>query len=121
MEFLRSTTIYGYVLRRLRELQLAPDPIKRQSERLITSLGAKIWTCAEGSATAIEAVTVKSTRSSTTFEAFRESLTSDYLEALAVYKPLCDYSIPFPEPLDIMARSALITAVAECASVVSNK
>lgn len=111
-----NNTVFGYVLRRLRELEIVPQPLKNRRDRLFSSLSGKIWTCAEGSATATEANIVKSPRASTTAAALQASLTPEYREALAVFQPVCDYVVPFPEPLGLLARGCLIHAVSECAA-----
>jgi hypothetical protein len=111
-----NNTAYGYVLRRLRELAIAPPPLKARRDRLFANLSAKIWTCAEGSATATEALVVQSPRALTTAPQLVASLTPDYRAALAVFQPLCDYAVPFPEPLNLVVRNSLVHAVSECAA-----
>jgi hypothetical protein len=99
-----NNTVYGYVLRRLRELDTAPPSIESRRNRLVTSLAAKIWTCAEGSATAMESLMAVTPGSGTTLAALEASLTPDYSEALAIFQPIREYAIPFPPPFDMLAR-----------------
>jgi hypothetical protein len=111
-----NNTLYGYVLSRLRDLSVVSEPLKIRSDRLIHTLPANIWMCAEGAATATEANIVKSPRAATTPEALLASLTPDYREALGYFQCVVDYAIPFPPPVDLMARAIMIHAVAECAA-----
>ena len=111
-----NNTVYGYVLRRLRELETAPPPVKSRRDRLFTSLTSKIWTCAEGSATAMESLIAVTPGAGTTMAALQTSLTPDYSEALAVFQPIREYAIPFPPPFDMLARACLLNVAAECAA-----
>jgi hypothetical protein len=111
-----TNTAYGYVLHRLYELDVPPGPTKRRRDRLRASLSAKLWTCAEGSATAAEWIAASSPLSGTTTAALAKGLTPDYQQALAQFQPICDYAVPFPPPFDFLARGFLLHAASECAA-----
>ncbi len=111
-----NDTVYGYVLARLHELHQSSFKHPNDLEQLIKSLSSKMFLCAEGSATAMELVTLQHRKSGGDVPAFMAALPPDYLEAVTVFQPLTDYTLPFPDLFLLLAKFGLIHAVSEAAA-----
>jgi hypothetical protein len=112
-----NNTLYGYVLRRLRDLQQLQEQNHTKIahvDRLIANLSGKVFLCAEGSATAMEML-VAGNRAEGEADALLAALPPDYQTATTLYLKLVKTHLPFPPAVDFLLRASLIAAVTELA------
>lgn len=112
-----NNTVYGYTLRRLRDLQefRKENPQVPDIDHLLDNLSGRAFQCAEGAATAME-ILASDQRPAANRQAIIDGLPSDYKAALFLFLPIALIVLPFPGPIQFFLRAALVQAVQEAAA-----